>query len=342
MKCRVILNLTFEMAAQREMNRGNPGAELNLSGMVCEKKRESSLPLFSRFAVLAGLTCFSLVVLLAVSGHTRSVPARIVSLSPNVTEILFALGVGDRVTGISRYCDYPPGAVGLPRVGGLVDPDYEAIISLQPDLVILLTSHDSAARALRKLGISTLKVPHRTIDDVHQSILRIGRVCGVSERAGSLVSALKRRTRAVSFAVAGRPRPRVLLCIGRSTSSSHLGAIYVAGRDGFFSRIIDLAGGGNACVEGRAAFPRISAEGVIRLNPEVIVDLVNMRGDAALPEAELEKQWQSLAGVSAVLNKRVHVWTDTQGLRPGPRYAEFLYRLASLLHPEADIPKPMP
>lgn len=285
---------------------------------------------------------FLIATLDPISAYSRSVPERIVSLSPNVTEILFALGAGDRVTGISRYCDYPPEAIRLPRVGGLVDPDYEAIVSLQPDLVILLTSHDDAARELKKLGISTLTVPHRTIEDVHQSILQIGRVCGVSERAASLVNALKRRTRTVSLAVAGRPRPRVLLCIGRSTSSSQLGAVYVAGRDGFFSRLIDLAGGENVCAGERVAFPRISAEGVIRLNPDVIVDLVNMRGEAALPEVKLAKQWQSLAGVSAVLSKRVHVWTDTQGLRPGPRYAKFLYRLASLLHPEADIPKPTP
>ncbi|MBN1195945.1 MAG: ABC transporter substrate-binding protein [Candidatus Aminicenantes bacterium] len=298
----------------------------------CKKKR----------AILVGALFFVIAAAGPIFANNRSVLQRIVSLSPNITEILFALGAGDRVVGISRYCDYPPEVTGLPRVGGLVDPDYEAIVSLQPDLVILLNSHDDAARELKKLGISTLKVPHRTVDDIHLSILRIGRVCGVFERAESLVSVLKRGTNAIRLAVMDRSRPRVLLCVGRSTSSSQLGAIYVAGRDGFFDRLIDLAGGENVCAEERAAFPQISAEGVIRLNPDVIVDLANMSGKIPLPEAELATPWQSLAGVAAVRNKRVHVWTDTQGLRPGPRYAKFLFRLASLLHPEADIPKPAP
>ncbi len=288
------------------------------------------------FWVLTG--CLQIVL----PAHGGLVPERIVSLSPNVTEIVFALGAGDRLVAVSRYCDYPREVSRLPRAGGFVDPDYEAIVTLQPDLVIMLDSHDAVAIELKKLGIATLKVPHRSVADVHRAIRMIGDVCGASARADSLISRLKHRTRIVSRAVSGLPRPRVLLSIGRSTSSGQIGAVYVAGRDGFFDRLIELAGGRNVCREARVAFPRVSPEGVMRLNPDVIVDLVNIQGEKNLSENELSGQWQALDGVSAVQNGRVHILTDTRPLRPGPRYVEFLCQLAKRLHPQADIPVSMP
>ena len=272
----------------------------------------------------------------------QNLPERIVSLSPSVTEILFALEQGHRVVGVSRYCDFPEAVQRLPRVGGFVDPDYEAIVKLKPDLVILLASQSDARRDLHKLGVAVMMVPHRTLEDVHESILSIGAVCGEEDRARKLVGRLRKQARRVSQAVAGKPRPRVLLCIGRGTSSPQLGPIYVAGRDGFFDRLITLAGGVNACREGRVAFPQLSAEGVIRLNPDVIVDLINIQGMPSPPTGELLKQWQALTGVAAVRRGRIYVWTGTRALRPGPRYAEFLTRLARLLHPQAHLPKPAP
>lgn len=262
-------------------------------------------------------------------------PLRIVSLAPGTTEILFALGLGDRVFGVSRYCDYPPSVSTIPEVGGYFDPSYEKIVSLEPDLTILLTSHRAAKIELEKLGLQTLTTPHETVADVHEAIGLIGEACGAERAADSLSTELSNRSEIVRRAVAGRNRPRVLVCIGRDTESGQLAGLYLAGSDGYYNEIIALAGGINAYEDESVAYPQVSAEGVIQLDPEVIIDLVSdmIPGNKA-PE-EIERQWYQLPTVSAVRNRRVYVIVGNRALRPGPRYVEFLEQTAKLLHPDA-------
>jgi len=269
-------------------------------------------------------------------------PQRVVSLSPSVTEIVFALGAGERLVGVSRYCDFPEEVSRLPRVGGFVDPDYETIVSLKPELVILLSSQRIAQRELEKLKIFSVMVPHRTVEDVETAILKIGRLLGVDERGRQLVNRIRSRAGAVRDAVTGLPRPRVMLCIGRSMSAPGSGPVYVAGKDGFYDRMIAMAGGENVCREERVAFPQLSAEGVIRLDPDVIVDLVNIQGRPTQSPGELVAQWQCLQNVKAVRTGKVFVLTDTRSLRPGPRYVEFLEQLVPMLHPELTDGKSSP
>ncbi|NQT40991.1 MAG: ABC transporter substrate-binding protein, partial [Planctomycetes bacterium] len=113
---------------------------------------------------------------------------RIVSMAPSVTETLFALGLGDRVVGVTRYCKYPPEADEKDEVGGHFDPNFEAIVALRPDLVILLVEQEESRQALNSLGIATLVVRHKDIEGVLESISTIGRVCGAEETAGQLLA----------------------------------------------------------------------------------------------------------------------------------------------------------
>ncbi len=262
-------------------------------------------------------------------------PRRIVSLAPGTTEILFALGLGDRVVGVSRYCDYPPSATTIPEVGGYFDPSYEKIVSLEPDLTILLTSHRAAKAELEKLGLQTLTTPHETVADVHEAIGLIGEACGAERAADSLSTQLSRRSETVQRAVAGRDRPRVLVCIGRDTESGQLAGLYLAGNDDFYDEIIELAGGVNAYENASVAYPQVSAEGVIQLDPDVIIDLVSDMIPGNKKPEEIERQWYQLPTVSAVRNRRVFVIVGNRALRPGPRYVEFLEHMAELLHPDA-------
>ncbi len=262
-------------------------------------------------------------------------PARIVSMAPSTTETLFALGLGDCVVGVTRYCDYPSGTAGITKVGGYVDPSYEAILSLRPDLVILLSSHREAKRELTKLSIGTLTVPHKTVADIHEAIRLIGQSCGAQDRANTLLGELNNRAEDVRRAVEGENPPRVLLCIGRDTSSGQLAAIYVAGREGFYDEIITAAGGVNAYRDEQVPYPQLSAEGIIGLNPDVIVDLVSHINPGEKTPEQIEEQWNQLRTVTAVREGRVHVVVGHHALRPGPRYVEFMEQLARLLHTDA-------
>ena len=261
-------------------------------------------------------------------------PTRIISMAPSTTETLFALGLGDQVVGVTRYCDYPPEVNEIAKVGGYADPSYESIVALRPDLVILLTSHDEAKRELEKLKIPTIVTPHTTAADIHEAIRLIGTTCGAEARAHELLANLIQRRQAIAQAVETSRRPRVLLCIGRDTDAGQLAAIYVAGRHGFFDQIISMAGGINAYQNEQVPYPQLSAEGVVRLNPDIIVDLVSEIRPNGKTQQEIEQQWNPLRTVPAVRDGRVHVIVGPYALRPGPRYVELLEQLAGLLHVE--------
>ena len=262
-------------------------------------------------------------------------PRRLVSLAPSITEIVFALEQGDRLVGVTRFCDHPAAAAGIAKVGGFVDPNYEAIVALAPDAVFLLASQRDARTRLEALRLRTVSTPNQTIQDIQLAIHRIGEACEVGPAAEALLSRIDLRTRAVKDAVRHRPRSRVLLCVGRDMGSGTLSGMYVAGRRGFHDQIIELAGGLNACTNAAFAFPQISAEGVIQLDPDVIVDLRSESVSGKTAPGDGERPWSRLGMVAAVRNSRIHSLIGNQALRPGPRYVDFLEQLARLLHPEA-------
>ena len=292
----------------------------------------------SRRRCMTGVTwwvlLFGLLQSAAAEDHRQS-PQRIVSMAPSATEILFALGLGDRLVGVTRYCDYPAAARRIAKVGGFVDPNYEAIVALRPDLTILLTSHRDVKVELEKLRIPTLTTPHDTIEDIDQAIRLIGDACGVKDRAEAFRSDLQRRREAVRRSVKGRERPKVLVCIGRDTASGQLSGLYVAGRFGLYDEMISLAGGVNAYGDDKVAYPQVSAEGLLQMNPEVIVDLVSRVEPGGKSPDELRRQWRRVRSVAAVRTGQVHVIVGDHALRPGPRYIEFLEQMARLLHPAA-------
>lgn len=291
--------------------------------------------LFRRTPPIFILTCLlTLSVVFSSAAAASGPPARIVSMAPSTTEILFALGLGDKVVGVTRYCDYPEAAKNIAKIGGYVDPSYEAIVAFKPDMVILLTSHRDAERELAKLKIPTLTIPHETVSGIHEAIREIGDACGVVDKAAAILDSLEKQTGIVREAVKDRPKPRVLVCIGRDTESGQLAGMYFAGRNGFYDEIIEMAGGENAYQDTAVAYPQLSAEGVIQLNPDVIVDLASHINPKGKTTTQIASQWDALRSVSAVRDKRVYVIAGNHALRPGPRYAQFLEELARLLHPE--------
>jgi iron complex transport system substrate-binding protein len=216
-----------------------------------------------------------------------------------------------------------------------VDPSYETIVALQPDLVILIASQDDARREMKKLGIATLTVPHDTVADIHAAIRRIGEAVAREEAAARVVAGLEGRVTAVREAVAGRDRPRTLVCIGRDTDTGQLSGMYMAGRHDFYDEMVEMAGGVNAYRDEAVKYPQLSAEGVIQLDPQVIVDLVSELDPEGPSPAMIARQWDVLHPVEAVRTDRVYVVAGQHALRPGPRYVQFLEELARLLHPEA-------
>lgn len=259
---------------------------------------------------------------------------RVVSLSPSITETLFALGLGDRVVGVTRYCRWPAEAQQRAQVGGYLDPNYEAIVALQPDLVILRGEKDSFVEGFRALGLEVLAVRHQSVADILSTIEVIGRTCGAGDQAGRLLGDLRTRMERLRAKTAGLPRPRVLLVVERAMGTGTIQNAYITGADGFLNDIIDLAGGQNACPKTSVGVPVVSAEGVLQMNPEVIVELMPPERVAGRSHAELLADWKPLASVAAVRAGRLYVVDEEGILVPGPRFYRLAEHLAHLLHPE--------
>jgi iron complex transport system substrate-binding protein len=270
----------------------------------------------------------------AVNGATAGPPQRIVSLSPSVTEILFALGLGDRVVGVTRFCQYPPEAREKPQVGGYLDPSYEAILALKPDLVVLRSENEQFVNAFRQLGLNLLPVRHDSVEGVLDSIGAIGRRCGVEAQARRMVADIQSQIHRIAERTAGVERPRVLVVAFRTLGTGKIQNAYVAGADNFMNRMIALAGGKNACADISAGFPVVSGEGIIRMKPQVILDLVAERSEAGMSREEILRDWQQLPDVEAVRAGRVYLIDDDYAFIPGPRFIRLVEKFARLIHPE--------
>jgi iron complex transport system substrate-binding protein len=174
-------------------------------------------------------------------GAAAKPPQRIVSLAPSLTETLFALGVGNRVVGVTRYCAYPPEVHDLPVIGGHLDPNFEAIVSLEPDLVVLIPSGEANARRLEALGVRVLQIDQHDVASVLESISVVAEACGVDDAGERLRTDIERRLAEVAAAVAGAPCPRTVIVVGHDIGGGVVRSVWAAGRDTFYNGVLEIA-----------------------------------------------------------------------------------------------------
>ena len=252
-------------------------------------------------------------------------PERIVSLAPNVTEILFEIGAGDRVVGVTRFCDHPAEAAALPKVGGFVDPSFEAVLAQRPDLVIGI--RDEGIRRflerLEQVGVGILPLEMGSLGEIRAGIRAIAKTVDRAAQGDELVDAMDRGLATVSSRVAQAPRRRVLMVYGHRP-------LVVAGGGTFPDALITRAGGSNVAAASRVTYPTWSMEQVVHARPDVIVDCSMIRG-----AAQNEHAFEGWEAIPAVRDGRVVRLFDPTLLRPGPRIAKGLELLARAIHPEA-------
>jgi len=260
---------------------------------------------------------------------------RIISLAPNVTEILFALGLGNKVIGVSEFCNYPIEAKDRPRFGALMNPNYEAIVAAKPDLVIVFEEMLKPENKFTAMGISTLAVKHNTIEDIFSSIIAIGQACGATEQAEILVNELKSKISAIKIQCKGEQKLKVLVSVGHDISQNPDKApenIYIAGKDGFYSDMIEKAGGQNAYA-GAIPFPTVGYESIVSMNPDIIIDIVPAQRNL-IDNQIIREQWKKFSLLDAVKNDRIYVFSEDFMAIPGPRFILTLERIASAINPK--------
>lgn len=259
-------------------------------------------------------------------------PRRIVSLIPALTEVLFAIGAGPQVAAVSSFDKYPPEIERLPRVGALVDPDLERILSLRPDLVLVYGSQGDLRTQLGRAKIPIFLYQHAALADVPATIRDLGARVGRREAADRLAADIESGIDAIRKRVAGRPRPRVLIVMGRESGAVR--GVYASGGFGFIHDMVNAAGGDNVYADVRQQAVQATSEQILALRPDVILEL---RAGALTPD-EIAREiavWSPLSSVPAVRHGRVVILTDERTVVPGPRVVEGTELIARALHPDA-------
>ncbi|WP_031499430.1 ABC transporter substrate-binding protein [Bryobacter aggregatus] len=269
---------------------------------------------------------FLIFFLLAFSAFGAA-PQRIVSTAPSFTETLFALGAGPQVVAVSTYCHYPAEVNQLPRIGSYLKPNVEAIVRLKPDLLIVHAEQKQTLQQFAALGIRVLPVRNNSLEEVFLSIGEMAKALEIPERGVRLEKSIKTRLAAIEQAAKARPQKSLLFVVGRTPGT--LDGMVAVGKGSFLNELMRIAGGRNVLSDSPVTYPKISLESVIRLHPDIIVDM----GDMAETTGVSEDHKRAV----------VKLWTDRFGARPvyavasdifvvpGPRMAEAAEAFARML-----------
>ena len=263
----------------------------------------------------------------------QAAPQRIVSAIPAVTEILFAIGAGPQVVGVGSYDRYPPEVEDLARVGGLIDPDIEAILALEPDLVVPYGTQRDLISQLERARIPLLLYAHGSLGDVLTTIRALGRRTRRSAQAERVARGIEQHLAAIGTALTDRPRPRTLLVIAREPNS--LRNLFASGGVGFQHDMLVLAGGENVLAGTSTRAAQVTTETILQLAPDVVLEV---RAGDTMTAAEIAREaaaWQTLPSLPAVRAGRVVFLAGSDLVIPGPRIASAVARFARALHPDA-------
>ncbi|MER3523320.1 MAG: hypothetical protein C4326_04460 [Ignavibacteria bacterium] len=253
----------------------------------------------------------------------RSPAERVVSLAPSITETLFSIDAGDRVVGLTTYCNYPPATAAKQRVGGVINPSIETIVGLRPDLVLMTTEGNARPdfEKLVSLGMTVFVTNPRTVDDVFASIERIGVLTGQADSARRLVRSLRARADSVAARAARLPKRSVLVCVS-------LQPIIVVGNKTFLAELIERAGGSNIVSAEASTYLLYSREAVLKSDPDVLIFF----SDVAADTKEVLRTFPEWANLKAFRRQSVARIDTDIAARPGPRIVDALELFFHLLH----------
>jgi iron complex transport system substrate-binding protein len=275
-----------------------------------------------------------IAVFLCAAALCSAQPRRIVSTAPSITELLYALGLGDQVVGVTRFCRYPPEAQLKPKIGDYTAPNLEAIAALKPDLVIVQTNPVKLQQRLEALHLRVLEINQDTIAAIHRSIDEVAGATGTQAAGIRLRASIDQGLGAIRTRTSSMPRVKVMFVVGRSPN--RLDGLVVAGRASYLNEVIEIAGGSNVFRDALAAYPEVSLEEVMARNPEAIVDMGDMSDTVGVTEAhkrEVIALWNRAPNLAAVRAHRVFAVASDMFVVPGPRVIDAAKAFAEMLHP---------
>jgi len=274
---------------------------------------------------------FFVALAFALCAPCADVPQRIVSLSPDLTEVLYGIGAFHRVVGVSDYDTYPPEVAKLPHLGPLHSPNLETLTALHPDLVVINSAQAAFVEdTLKQLGLRILKSSNRTLEEVYSSMLTMGRATGNDSEAVKLAAATRESLDRVARKTARFPRPRVVLIIDRTPGT--LRDLYTATEGSFLSELIEIAGGHLVAHPAKTGYAKLSKEDLLALNPDIILDFI--QGPKSRFAGDPLEAWREMPELKAVRTRRVHGVNDDFVPHASQRIVQTAELFARLIHPE--------
>lgn len=283
--------------------------------------------------IVASFALFILSVLWLSSSHAASdskTYERIVSLAPSVTEILFAVGAGDRVVGVTTYCDVPDEAKLKPKVGGYTEHNLEAIVSQRPDLVILTPNRGSkfTYEKLKQLGLETVSVPFYSLNDLINAFEFIGEKTGQVNEANAIKNQLLEVVNQIREQSSAHPHRKVAFVSWRTP-------LVAPGKGTLENDIIELAGGSGITAGRSLHYPKLSIEAFFAQDPDLIIDAASHGQDIrfAVQKEAVKKFWSQYPELRAVKSNQVYLFKENVYSVPGPRTVRFVKAMKAILDP---------
>jgi iron complex transport system substrate-binding protein len=249
--------------------------------------------------------------------------------------MLYALGLGDRVVGVTTYCRYPPEAQQKTKIGSYTEPNLEAIAALRPDLVVVQTNPIRLTERLKLMKLNVVEVDQQNLAALYNSFRIVGEAAQVPAVAARLADTMRSSIESIRARTAKLPPTKMTFVVGRSLN--RLDGLIVVGRGAILNEIVEIAGGQNVFHDALAAYPMISLEELIARNPQAIVDMGDMSDTVGVTEAhkrEVVSLWSRLATIDAVKRGRVYAVASDIYVVPGPRLVDAAREFLRMLHPE--------
>jgi iron complex transport system substrate-binding protein len=272
------------------------------------------------------------IALLAISTAALSAPRRLVSLSPNLTEIIYGVGAFDQVVGVSKFASYPPEVAKLPNLGGWQDPDYEKMVALRPDLVLVDEGQAPFVEdKCKQLGLRVLVVKDEKVGDVYTAITAVGQATGHEAEAAKLLQATRDGLLRVSQKTAALPKMKVVLIVDRTPGT--LRDLYTATAGSYLAELVDIAGGRVAVPTDKRGYAKLSKEDLLAIDPDLILDFTH--GAQGRFAGDPLEAWNEMPELTAVRTKRVREVNEDYVPHASQRIVQTAELFARLIHPEA-------
>ncbi len=262
---------------------------------------------------------------------------RVICLAPSLTEFLYAFNLGNKIVGVTRFCTFPEQAKSKPSVGGLLDPNFEMIYRLNPDLILYNEGATSHKQRFEQMQFNTLETKSTSIHGILNSIATLGIIFDKVQKANRLSHKIRDRIRTIKRKTRHRRKPTVMVTYWRELGKGAITEVYIAGNDTFFNDLINICGGQNVYKgEKRIVSPIISAEGILQMNPDVIIEIKGTLHESGHTVKSALSDWKNLKELKAYKTNKIFILHKQYIGIPGPRIGLTMRDMAQRLHPDIE------